>query len=97
MLMIKADGEWVPWRGEVINNTVYPLNIETLWGAEELAKIGLYVPAESAVPDGKMATEWRVEEAGGVPVKTPTLVDLPQPTPTLEDRLKVIEAKLGIA
>ncbi|CAB4172134.1 hypothetical protein UFOVP925_58, partial [uncultured Caudovirales phage] len=51
MLMRKIDDEWVPWTGEVIDNTGYPLNIETLWSVDDLNKIGLYFLKDDAVPE----------------------------------------------
>lgn len=48
-----------PWHGERLHDdggTLYPLNIEQLWSADELLAIGL-VPADPfAVPDGKVTT-----------------------------------------
>lgn len=97
MLMQKVDGEWTPWNGEVIDNTIYPLNIETLWTDEELAKIGLFPLTNADIPLNKVATDWRIEDVEGEPVRTPTLIDTPKPVPTLEDRLSVIEKMLGIS
>lgn len=97
MLMQKVKEQWVPWRGEVIGNTLYPLNIEQLWPAEKLAAIGLYAPTEADVPEDKVAVDWTIEETKGRPVRTPVLAEKPTPAPTFEDRLAVVEDKLGIS
>ncbi|CAB4184333.1 hypothetical protein UFOVP1349_42 [uncultured Caudovirales phage] len=97
MLMRKIDDEWVPWTGEVIDNTGYPLNIETLWSVDDLNKIGLYFLKDDAVPEGKIATDWSVVDSKSGPVRQPELMDTPPKVPTLDERVSVIEKKLGIA
>lgn len=68
---------FLPWSGAPINEVVYPLAIETLWSAEELADIGLYAPRDTGVPDGKVATGFTVERVDGVVTKVYALEDAP--------------------
>lgn len=93
-----GDGNYIPWRGELLNNTSYPLNIGDLPQStdESLAKIGLYRVDDAPVPADKIATEWTVTDTKDGPVNTPTLEDKPPPQPTLEDRILAIEKKLGL-
>lgn len=66
------------WAGEAIDDIRHPLNIEQLWTAEELAAVGLYLPADAdAVPDGKMVTSTDVERVAGVVKYVNTLADAP--------------------
>lgn len=96
MLVQKIDGALVPWNGEEINGTQNPPNIEQLWSDEELAAVGLYRVTNGDVPDGKIATEWTLTDTPNGPMNVPTLVDIPAPMPTLEDRVAAIEKKLGL-
>lgn len=99
MLMRKTkDGEWVQWRGEQLGDTQYPLNIGDLPQStdEALKKVGLYRVARAPVPDDQIAVRWTVTETKGGPVSIPTLEKKPEPIPTLEDRVAVLEKKLGL-
>lgn len=100
MLMCKnKNGEWIQWRGELIGDTSYPLNIGELPQStdEALEKIGLYRVENDPVPADKIATDWSVTDTKDGPVNVPTLEDKPAPLPTLEDRVAVVEKKLGIS
>lgn len=68
---------FAPWSGGAISEVVYPLAIETLWSAQELADIGLYVPVDPGVPEGKIATGFTVERVDGVVSKVYALEDAP--------------------
>lgn len=99
MLMRETkDGEWVQWRGEIIGDTQYPLNIGELPQStdEALKKIGLYRVERAPVPDDQIAVGWTVTETKDGPVNIPTLEKKPEPMPTLEDRVVAIEKKLGL-
>lgn len=89
MLYLETPEGFVPWRGEPINNTRYPLNIGTLWTAQDLAEIGLYKPEETPVPEGKRIVSSIVAKVEGVVRWVHTLEDIPAATPAdfpLSDR-----------
>lgn len=96
MLAQKINGAWTPWNGEEINGTQNPLNIEQLWQDADLNAIGLYRVTDGAIPDGKQADSWSLQDVNGSPVNVPTLSDIPAPIKSLDDRVRAIEARLGM-
>lgn len=48
MLYRETDEEFIEWNGELINDVRYPMNIESVWSAADLASIGLYIPEDPA-------------------------------------------------
>lgn len=57
----------VPWAGEAIGDIRYPLNIETLFSADQLAALGLYSVPNPVVPDGQRAINMRIGVVDGRP------------------------------
>lgn len=95
MLYKETPEGFVLWTGEPINGIRHPMNIETLWTPQELAAVGLYVPAETPVPSGKIATSTGVFRVNGVVSYVHTLGDAPAPDPAdfpLSDR----QLRLGL-
>lgn len=93
MLAQKINGQWQTWGGEAISDIRYPLNVEQLWTDEDLAAVGLYRITDAAIPDGKIAAEWPLQDVDGKPVNTPTLINAPIPQkPTKADLLAQISA-----
>jgi len=86
------------WAGEPIGGIVYPRSIEALWSAQELADLGLYLPIDPGVPDGKIATGFSVARVDGVVTFVYTLEDAPPPPFTDLSRPAFIfmMGKLGI-
>ena len=72
-----SENTFTPWRGEPLNDVIYPLSIETLWSPEDLAAEGLYIPVEPEVPAGKIVVSFTVERVEGVVTKVYTLEDEP--------------------
>lgn len=84
-LYLETPSGFTPWAGEAIGEgeeaVHYPLHVEQLWSAQELAAIGLYLPAEAdPVPDGKVVTGTTIERVNGVVSYVHTLADAPYPT-----------------
>jgi hypothetical protein len=77
MTLYLEAGGFAPWHGQAINDIRYPLNIEQLWTAAELAAIGLYSPAVPSVPAGKVVTSSRVARVDGVVTYVYTLESVP--------------------
>lgn len=75
----QSPGNFAPWGGEPINAIRYPINIEQLWTAEDLATLGLYAPVNPGVPDGKVSTGQSVARVNGVVTIVHTLEDIPLP------------------
>ena len=96
MLAQKIKDVWTQWNGEEINGTQNPPNIEQVWTDEELHAIGLYKVVDQAVPDGKMADSWSLQDVAGVPTNVPVLKDIPPPIKSIDDRLHAIEIRLGM-
>jgi hypothetical protein len=96
MLVIQTDDGLVPWNGEPINGTSHPRNIEQLWSDEELAAVGLCRVEDQPVPADKVARDWTLEKTPEGVENVPVLEDKPPPVPSLEDRVTVIEKKLGL-
>lgn len=67
-----------PWTGEAINDVRYPLNIESLYSAEELAALGLYSVPNPVIPDGKRAVNMRIGVVQGRPAWEFELEDMSQ-------------------
>lgn len=59
--------------GEV---TAYPWSIVDLWGANELAAIGIYLVDPATIPAGKTPTGYGFERVAGVVTQVLTLVDV---------------------
>lgn len=75
-LYLKTEGAYAPWTGEPIDGVRHPLSIEDAWTADELAAIGLYIPAAAdPVPLGKVSTGVTVEDVAGVPTYVHQLRD----------------------
>lgn len=76
-------GAFTPWDGTTrIGGVLYPLHIEQLWPAEELAALNLYIPeAPDAVPEDKVVTETKVRRVGGVVKYVNTFEDAPAYVP----------------
>lgn len=84
-LYLEAPGGFTRWTGEAIAEVRYPLAIEQLWSAAELAAIGLCEPAPAEdIPDDKISTGRTVERVEGVVRFVNTLIN--KPTPTLNER-----------
>ncbi|MDF2984296.1 MAG: hypothetical protein K0Q69_4068 [Devosia sp.] len=88
-----APGVFTPWGGERIDDVLYPLNIEWLWDAEQLAAIGLYLPVPAEVPAGKLATSSSVQRVDGVVRFVVTLEDVPREVPVSVTRA---QAKIAL-
>ncbi|PWE57669.1 hypothetical protein DEM27_00195 [Metarhizobium album] len=79
-LYLETPDGFVPWAGEAINDVQHPLTIERVWSGDELAAIGLYLPAPAdPIPPGKMATATTVERVDGVVKFVDMLADAPPP------------------
>lgn len=76
-LYLETAGVFSLWQGEPIDDVRYPLSIEQLWTAEELAAINLYVPADTVVPAGKTVVSTSVQRVGGVVTVVYELADTP--------------------
>lgn len=72
-------GNYSPWKGEPIDGVRHPLNIETLWSDDDLAAAGLFKAVDPGIPDGKIATGFRVEVIDGVLTIVYDLQDAPSP------------------
>lgn len=59
----------------------YQPNIETLWSADELAAVGLFVPVDPGVPEGKVSDGFIVQRVDGVVTKVYNLKDAEVPGP----------------
>lgn len=92
MLYEETSEGFVPWTGYRINGFKYPLNIEALWTAQELADIGLYLPAVPAIPNGKIVTGESVARVNGQVTYVYTLEDAPPP-PTPQEKLDAFLAE----
>lgn len=95
MLYKETPDGFVLWTGEPIDGVRHPMNIEDLWTPQELADVGLYVPVETAVPEGKIAVSTGVYRVNGVVQYVHTLEDAPPPNPAdypLSDR----QLRLGL-
>lgn len=81
------NGGWVQWvpgtRAGPGKGVWPPRDAETALSDAELATLGLYRVVQEEVPDGKRATAWALVDVDGLPVRRPTLADLPPP-PTPE-------------
>lgn len=98
-LYLETANGFAPWAGELIADVLYPLNIEQLWPAEDLAALNLYAPeGADAVPDGKVVTGTTVQRVGGVVKFVHTLEDAPvagpQPITMRQARLALLQAGL---
>jgi hypothetical protein len=65
------------WSGQPIGGVTHPSSIETLWSSQELAAVGLYVPASPDIPDGKNVASFTVARVNGVVTKVYVLEDVP--------------------
>ena len=95
MLYKETPEGFVLWTGESIDGVRHPMNIETLWTPQELAAIGLYVPEETPIPAGKIATSTNVHRVNGVVRYVHDLEYAPAPNPAdfpLSDR----QLRLGL-
>lgn len=66
MLYRETPDGFVPWFGEPINGVFYSRNIGSIWSAQELAQIGLYLPLVPEPPPGKVSIADKVERVNGV-------------------------------
>ena len=83
MLYRQTPEGYVPWTGGIIGGVVHPPIIESLWTADQLATIGLYVPAAAdAVPEGKRVVSTDVRRVNSVVKFVHTLEDIPAPHPS---------------
>jgi len=80
MLYLETQAGFELWGGQAINGIVHPLHIEQRWTSEELAAIGLFVPEDPGVPEGKIATSMSVQRVGEVVVVVYVLEDAPPPS-----------------
>lgn len=80
-LYLESEGGFSAWHGEVIGDIRYPLNIEELWPPADLVAVGLYLPVDPGVPDGKISTGSRVERVGGIVTIIYDLIDAPLSVP----------------
>lgn len=92
-------GAFAPWRGERIAGVLYPMNIATLWPAEELATLKLYQPVEAdPVPEGKLIASTSVKRVDGVVKYVHALEDvpviIPQSISMRQARLALLQAGL---
>lgn len=92
MLYREVSDGFVPWDGSPINDIKYPLNIETLWNAQELAAIGLYLPVVPAIPEGTIVVGESVTRVNGVVTYIYALEDAPPP-PTPQEKLDAFLAE----
>jgi hypothetical protein len=67
-----------PWAGEALHGISYPVSIEQLWTAAELAAIGLVVVKPFIVPDGFMISGPATYAADGT--QTYPVSVIPPPT-----------------
>jgi len=85
------------WTGHAINGVLHPRNIEQLWSAADLAKVGLYAPATPAVPEGKIVTGQAVQRVNGAVTWVYTLADAPPPSADPADYpLSMRQLRLGL-
>jgi len=84
-LYLETNGNFIQWTGQAINDVLHPLDIEQRWPPEDLADIGLYIPADAdAVPDGKVVASTSVELVEGVVKFINVLEDAPpRPVPPI--------------
>jgi hypothetical protein len=92
MLYRETENGFEAWFGQPIDEIRYPLNIEALWNAAELAAIGLYLPYSPIIPDGKIVTGETVQRINGIVTYVYTLEDLPPP-PTPQEKLDTFLAE----
>lgn len=76
MLYRETKDGFIPWFGEPINGVSYSRNIGSIWSAEELAKIGLYLPVVPEAPPGKRSIGDVVKRVDGVVQYVCTYVDI---------------------
>lgn len=74
-LYLDTAGSFTQWLGEPLDSIRYPMNIEQLWTAEELAAINLYIPAQPGIPADKTVASTKVERIDGVVTYVYTLED----------------------
>ena len=87
-----------PWAGEPLNDVQHPGNIEELWSADELAAIGLAVPAPFEVPAGKAtigAPRYKLSANGGIETEYDVEDAPPPPVPEELSRWQFFAAAAG--
>lgn len=93
-------GAFTRWDGTTrVNGVLYPLHIEQLWSAEDLAVLKLFVPADAdPIPEGKVSTGTTVRRVSGVVKFVHDLEDAPvagpQPITMRQVRLALLQAGL---
>ena len=70
-----GDGTFELWTGWPIGDVLYPLNIEALWSADDLAALDLYQPVDPGIPADKVSTGSSVQRVDGVVAIVYVLVD----------------------
>jgi hypothetical protein len=80
MLYLEDAGSFAPWDGEAIGDTRYPASIENVWSPDELAAVGLYVPADPGIPENKVEIKRSVQRINGTVTIVYELADSPPPT-----------------
>lgn len=65
------------WTGQPIEGVVHPTSIESLWAKKDLEAVGLYVPVEPPVPEGRTVASFTVERVNDVVAKIYVLEDAP--------------------
>lgn len=82
--------------GPYIHNDIqHPASIFTIWTRAQKRAIGIYEVVSDPVPDGKVATAWTLEMAGGYVKRIPTLEDYVEPVPTSVSRAQGKLALVG--
>lgn len=76
MLYRETPDGFLPWFGEPINGVFYSRNIGSIWSAQELSQIGLYLPIVPKPPPGKVSIADKVERVDGIVQYVCTYVDI---------------------
>jgi hypothetical protein len=92
MLYRETENGFEEWYGRSIDGLKYPMNIEALWTAQDLAAIGLYIPVVPTIPGGKVVTGASVARVNGIVTYVYTLEDAPPP-PTPQEKLDAFLAE----
>jgi hypothetical protein len=82
MLYRETETGFVAWSGEPVDGILYPRDIAQKWTEAELASVGLFLPVDPGVPEGKRAIGTTVARVAGVVSFVHELEDIPELTPS---------------
>lgn len=71
----------------------HPKSIFKLWDRDEKAAIGIYQVVHEPVADGLIATGWSYKIKGNYAIATPTLIQEPEPTVEVPEKVSRAQGK----